>query len=165
MRWLDGITSSMDTKFEQTPGAGEGQGSLACCSLWGCKESDMTERLNNSNLFGGPSEAPVSTLYPEAQGGGGTHPVDVIQQGGPGRGLLVQGRRGHGVEEGARRQRHAPVQEAEQQGHKELEEEADQSLSLQPPPLCCYREQILQGHRSEGGFHRERPGPVIKPCV
>ena len=30
----------------QTTGDGEGQGSLACCSLWGCKESDTTERLN-----------------------------------------------------------------------------------------------------------------------
>ena len=29
-------------KFEQTPGDGEGQGSLACCSSWGCKELDMT---------------------------------------------------------------------------------------------------------------------------
>ena len=27
-------------------GVGDGQGSLACCSLWGCKKSDMTERLN-----------------------------------------------------------------------------------------------------------------------
>ena len=32
---------------EQAPGDGEGQGSLACCSPWGCKESDTTERLNN----------------------------------------------------------------------------------------------------------------------
>ena len=30
-------------EFEQTPGDGEGQGSLACCSPWGCKELDMTE--------------------------------------------------------------------------------------------------------------------------
>ena len=30
-------------EFEQTPGAGDGQGSLACCSPWGCKESDTTE--------------------------------------------------------------------------------------------------------------------------
>ena len=30
----------------QAPGTGDGQGSLACCSLWGCKESDTTERLN-----------------------------------------------------------------------------------------------------------------------
>ena len=29
--------------FEQAPGDGEGQGSLACCSPWGCKESDTTE--------------------------------------------------------------------------------------------------------------------------
>ena len=28
--------------FEQTLGDGKGQGSLACCSPWGCKESDMT---------------------------------------------------------------------------------------------------------------------------
>jgi len=32
--------------FEQAPGVGDGQGSLACCSSWGCKESDMTEQLN-----------------------------------------------------------------------------------------------------------------------
>ena len=38
---------------EQTPGDGEGQGSLACCSLWGCKGSDTTEWLyrNNSMQF------------------------------------------------------------------------------------------------------------------
>ena len=33
---------------EQTPGYGEGQGSLACCSPWGHKELDTTERLNNN---------------------------------------------------------------------------------------------------------------------
>ena len=33
-------------EFEQTLGDGDGQGSLACCSLWGCKELDTTERLN-----------------------------------------------------------------------------------------------------------------------
>ena len=38
-------------EFEQAPGDGEGQGSLACCSLWGCKESDITtERLNNNKI-------------------------------------------------------------------------------------------------------------------
>ena len=30
-------------EFEQTPGDGEGQGSLACCSAWSCKELDVTE--------------------------------------------------------------------------------------------------------------------------
>ena len=34
---------------EQALGDGEGQESLACCSPWGHKESDLTERLNNSN--------------------------------------------------------------------------------------------------------------------
>ena len=33
-------------EFEQAPGGGEGQGSLACCSPWGHKESDTTEQLN-----------------------------------------------------------------------------------------------------------------------
>ena len=33
-------------EFEQAPEVGDGQGSLACCSPWGCKELDMTERLN-----------------------------------------------------------------------------------------------------------------------
>ena len=32
--------------FEQAPGIADGQGSLACCSPWGHKESDMTEQLN-----------------------------------------------------------------------------------------------------------------------
>jgi len=41
--WLNGH------EFEQTLGDSEGQGSLACCSPWGCKESDMTEWLNNNN--------------------------------------------------------------------------------------------------------------------
>ena len=36
-------------EFEQTLGVDDGQGSLACCSPWGHKESDMTEQLNNSN--------------------------------------------------------------------------------------------------------------------
>ena len=33
-------------EFEQAPGVGDGQGSLAYFNLWGCKESDTTERLN-----------------------------------------------------------------------------------------------------------------------
>ena len=33
-------------EFEQAPGAGDGQGSLVCCSPWGRKESDTTEHLN-----------------------------------------------------------------------------------------------------------------------
>ena len=33
-------------EFEQPPGVGNGQGSLVCCSPWGCKELDVTEQLN-----------------------------------------------------------------------------------------------------------------------
>ena len=36
-------------ELEQTPGDGERQGSLVCCSPWDPKELDMTERLNNNN--------------------------------------------------------------------------------------------------------------------
>ena len=42
--WLDGRES------EWTPGVGDGQGGLACCDSWGRKESDMTERLNWTEL-------------------------------------------------------------------------------------------------------------------
>ena len=37
-------------RFEWTLGVGDGQGGLACCSSWGCKESDTTERLNWTEL-------------------------------------------------------------------------------------------------------------------
>ena len=46
MRWLDGITDSMDVKCERALGVGDGQGALECCDSWGRKESDTTERLN-----------------------------------------------------------------------------------------------------------------------
>ena len=49
MRWLDGITNSMDMSLSKPRDLGEGQGSLACCSPWGCKELDMTEQLNHNN--------------------------------------------------------------------------------------------------------------------
>ena len=35
---------------EWTPGVGDWQGGLACCSSWGCKESDMSEQLNWTEL-------------------------------------------------------------------------------------------------------------------
>ena len=47
MRWLDGITDSMD-EFVETLGS-VGQRSLACYNPWDCKESDTTQRLNNNN--------------------------------------------------------------------------------------------------------------------
>ena len=46
MRWLDGITYSMDMSLGELLGVGDGQGGLVCCSSWGHKESDMTEQLN-----------------------------------------------------------------------------------------------------------------------
>ena len=37
-------------EFEQALGDGEGQGSLACCSPWGHKKFDTTERLNKTKV-------------------------------------------------------------------------------------------------------------------
>ena len=46
MRWFDGITVSMAMGLGRLLGVGDGQGGLACCGSWDCKESDTTERLN-----------------------------------------------------------------------------------------------------------------------
>ena len=59
--WLDGRES------EWTPGVGDGQGGLACCDSWGCKELDTTERLNwtelNNEQCWGSFHVFVSHLY------------------------------------------------------------------------------------------------------
>ena len=52
--WLDG------PEFEQALGVGDGQGSLVCCSPWGRKESDMSERLKWTELNGNVNK--ISTI-------------------------------------------------------------------------------------------------------
>jgi len=54
LHWLDGH------EFGWTPGVGDGQGGLACCSLWGHKESDTTERLSGTELIGDHHQAVCS---------------------------------------------------------------------------------------------------------
>ena len=47
MRWLDGITDSMDMSLNNS-GNSKGQERLVCCSPWVCEELDTTEQLNNN---------------------------------------------------------------------------------------------------------------------
>ena len=48
IRRLNGITKCNGHELQQTPGDGKGQEGLVCCSLWGCKELNTTEWLNNN---------------------------------------------------------------------------------------------------------------------
>ena len=50
-------------EFEQAPGDGDGQGSLACCSPWGHKALDMTERLNWTSDSQRRSHNPKKTTH------------------------------------------------------------------------------------------------------
>ena len=58
--WLDGRES------EWTPGVGDGQGGLACCNSWCCKESDTTERLNWTKLMLGPGSYEITAFFPQS---------------------------------------------------------------------------------------------------
>ena len=50
-------------EFGWTPGVGDGQGGLACCDLWGCKESDTTEWLNWTELKSNSSYHALKPLH------------------------------------------------------------------------------------------------------
>ena len=84
MRWLDGITDSMEVESEWTLGVGAGQGGLACCDSWGHKQSDTTERLIWSDIHiylkNPPAKAGDACLVPglkrsSREGNGYPHPV------------------------------------------------------------------------------------------
>ena len=70
MRWLDGITDSMDVSLGELRGLVMDRGDLACCDSWGRKESNMTERLILSELFNLYAEYIIrNTWLDEAQAG------------------------------------------------------------------------------------------------
>ena len=56
MRWLDGITDPMDMSLSKLQELVMERGSLACCTPWSCKESDVTEHLNGSDSPNGLSQ-------------------------------------------------------------------------------------------------------------
>ena len=67
VRWFDGNHQLNGHEFEQAPGNGEGQGSLAYCSPWVHKQLDMTEWLNNNNnsiYFHAPLSIPPVLSFP-----------------------------------------------------------------------------------------------------
>ena len=55
-------------EFEQGPRDNKGQGGLMCCSPWGLKESDMTERLNNNHLLKKKTLSPKTVTIRGARG-------------------------------------------------------------------------------------------------
>ena len=63
MRWLDSIQLN-GPEYEQTPGDSGGQGSLVCCSPWGCKELDMAYQLTN-NIYYIHTHNPIGSVSPE----------------------------------------------------------------------------------------------------
>ena len=62
MRWLDGITNSIDMSLANLRELVMDRG-LACCSSWGHKELDMTERLNGTKTNQGHDIYNCPTLY------------------------------------------------------------------------------------------------------
>ena len=85
-RWLDA------REFEQAVGVGSGQRSLACCSPWGCKKSDTTERLNWLNWNATDGASPVVLVVKDLRDSAGdTGNVGSI----PGSGRSPGGGHGH----------------------------------------------------------------------
>ena len=54
-------------ELEKTLGDGKGQRGLECCSSWGCKESDITEQLDNKNRINNPKMSTEPCTYKKTQ--------------------------------------------------------------------------------------------------
>ena len=57
-------------EFEQTPGDNKGQGSLACCRSWGCKELDMTSNLAHNDKIDAHAQPPDQFIGMKRDAGG-----------------------------------------------------------------------------------------------
>ena len=66
---------------EQTLGDGEGQGGLACCSPCGRKESDMTQRLNNNNIYYMDASQKMKTIQEKMYNFRGSRVTETAGQG------------------------------------------------------------------------------------
>ena len=63
-RGWDGWMVSPTHEFEQALGVGDGQGSLVCCSPWGCKGFDVTEWLNRTETYTTPNTSEGHLIEP-----------------------------------------------------------------------------------------------------
>ena len=75
MRWLDGISLSNGHESEQTPGDGEGEGSMVCCSPWGRKSQTWLGDWTATKIL---EDRYMSVLFPAISSGLSSVPAQKI---------------------------------------------------------------------------------------
>ena len=77
MKWLDGISNSMDMGLAEFRELVMDKGGLVCCCSWGHKELDMTEQLNNNRTWGVASQMALMVKNPPANAGDSRDTVSI----------------------------------------------------------------------------------------